>query len=472
MSQENLLPKLKETSLSYMLKLAAPMIITNISFTVMQFVDRMMVSRLGTEALAAILPAGVITFVPASFILGMTTSVNTFVSQSLGKDNKENCSSYCWQAIYMGFLYFAIVLAVMWPSAEWIFSTMGYSPEVVEMEVTYLRINLYAQFPAVLIWSISQFFMGIHRPIITMYASIIGQLVNIFFNYLLIFGNFGFPEMGIAGAGWGTFIGINVGAGIRVWAFLYGDIRKQFNTISSCRPDLEKIKGIIRIGFPAGLGFTVNVVGWGLILFTLVAQFGTKAQAATSAVFSCINVSVMPVIGLSAALTAAVGKSIGTGSYRTAVKQTHICLKLALTYMGIMGVCFMLFREPIMRFWAPADAAVMQMGCQILFCVAIFQIFDAASIIYHGALRGAGDNLYMVFASAFSVLFFLGMGGFCMVKFFPSLGVIGPWIALTVHILVSAAIKMLRFKSNHWRNIDIFNSKIGMAGEIDASAIE
>src|SRR4030042_232988 len=106
-----------ETSLKYMLKLAAPMVVTNISFTVMQFVDRFMVSRLGTEALAAILPAGIISFVPASFAMGVMTSVNTFVSQSLGRGQKKDCSNYCWQGIYMGLLYISVTVALMWPAA-------------------------------------------------------------------------------------------------------------------------------------------------------------------------------------------------------------------------------------------------------------------------------------------------------------------------------------------------------------------
>jgi len=103
-----------ETSVKYMLKLAAPMVVTNISFTVMQFVDRFMVSRLGTEALAAILPAGIISFVPVSFAIGIMTSVNTFVSQSLGRSEKKDCSNYCWQALYMGLMYFAVVVFILW----------------------------------------------------------------------------------------------------------------------------------------------------------------------------------------------------------------------------------------------------------------------------------------------------------------------------------------------------------------------
>ena len=93
-----------ETSLGYMLRLAAPMIVTNISFTVMQFVDRFMVSRLGTDALAAVLPAGIVSFIPCSFAIGVYTSINTFVSQSMGKGNLKDCSAYCWQGIYMGII--------------------------------------------------------------------------------------------------------------------------------------------------------------------------------------------------------------------------------------------------------------------------------------------------------------------------------------------------------------------------------
>ncbi|MHC4265686.1 MAG: MATE family efflux transporter, partial [Planctomycetota bacterium] len=154
-----------ETSIRYMLKLAAPMIVTTVSFTIMQFVDRFMVSLLGTNALAAILPAGFLSFVPASFAMAAIISVNTFVSQSLGRGEKDQCANYCWQAIYLGVAYFLVVLSIMWPTAPAIFKTLGHPAEVVELEVIYLRIMLYTQFMAVLVWSSSQFFMGIHKPI-------------------------------------------------------------------------------------------------------------------------------------------------------------------------------------------------------------------------------------------------------------------------------------------------------------------
>ena len=457
-----------ETSLKYMLKLAAPMVVTNISYTVMQFVDRFMVSRLGTEALAAILPAGIISFIPVSFAIGVMISVNTFVSQSLGRGQKKDCSNYCWQAIYMGLAYLSIVVAIMWPAAPWIFRTLGHEPAVVNLEVIYLRIMLYAQFLAVFIWASSQFFMGVHRPVITMYAALAGQVVNITANYVLIFGKFGFPAMGIAGAGWGTFIGIAVGAGIRMAMFLSGDINSKFASRRAMNINLPKIIDLLKVGFPAGFGFMVNMSAWGIILFGLVGRFGKEALAATSAVFACMNVSFMPIVGLGTALTAAVGKSIGKGRKDVAIKQTSVCLRIALVYMGLVGLCFFMFRNDLMAFWSPDDK-VITIGINIFIFAAIFQVFDAVLLTYNDALRGAGDTLWLAIVEALGAAVIMGLGGFCMLKFFPQLGPLGPWIAATVKIITLAFANRWRFKSNRWMRIDLFKRRpLGVPVEVES----
>jgi MATE family multidrug resistance protein len=452
-----------------MLKLAAPMVVTNISFTVMQFVDRFMVSRLGTEALAAILPAGIISFVPASFAIGVMTSVNTFVSQSLGRGRKKDCSNYCWQAIYMGLLYLSVTAAIMWPAAPWIFRTLGHEPAVVNLEVIYFRIMLYAQFLSVFTWSSSQFFMGVHRPVITMYAALCGQVVNVAANYLLIYGKFGFPAMGVAGAGWGTFIGTAISASIVMAMFFGGDINSNFASRMTKNIDLAKMMDLLKVGFPAGFGFFVNMTFWGIILFGLVGRFGKEALAATSAVFACMNVSFMPIAGLGTALTAAVGKSIGEGRKEVAIKQTGVCLRVALIYMGLVGLCFFIFRNNLMAFWAPNDKEVVSIGINIFIFAAIFQIFDAILIIYYDALCGAGDTLWLAIVEASGAAIIMGLGGFCMLKFFPELGAVGPWMAVTFKIMVVAAANRWRFKSNKWMQIDLFKRHpVGVPVEIEA----
>jgi len=459
-----------ETSLRYMLKLAAPMVVTTISFTIMQFVDRFMVSRLGTDALAAILPAGLVSFLPSGFAIGAMASLNTFVSQSLGRGNKKDCSNYFWQVIYMGFAYFLAMVAIMWPAAPWIFKMMGQPQAVAEMEVIYFRIMLYAHVLAVINWSGNQFFMGIHRPIITMCASLCGQAVNIAANYVLIFGRFGFPEMGIRGAGWGTFIGIAVAAVINMAVFLSSGMNTAFKTRRTANIDFSKMYDLLKVGLPAGFGLMVNVAFWGMILFGLVGRFGTEALAATSAVLSYTSISVMPVVGIAAALSAALGKTIGQGRKDLAVKQTSACLRVALVYMGLVGVCFLVFRNNLMAFWS-SDAKVIKAGANILICAAAYQIFYAARIIYGGSLRGAGDTVWPAIASAVGAALILGLGGLLLPKIFPSLGYIGPWIAATFSIIVVGLANRWRFKSNRWMNIDLFKRRaVGVPVEVETAA--
>ena len=448
-----------ETSLKYMLRLAAPMIVTTVSFTIMQFVDRFMVSRLGTNALAAILPAGFVSFLPGGFAIGAMTSLNTFVSQSLGRGERKASANYYWQAIYMGLAYCVAVIAIMWPTAPLLFKMMGQPPAIIEMEVIYFRIILYAQILAVINWSSSQFFMGIHRPIITMCASLCGQIVNVIANYVLIFGKFGFPRLEIAGAGWGTFIGIAVAAGINMAVFLSGRLNARFGSRRAFDIHFGKMVDLLKVGLPAGFGLMVNVALWGVILVSLVGRFGTEALAATSAVLAFTSLSVMPVVGMGTALTAAVGKTIGHGKKNLAMKQTSVCLRVALIYMGLVGVCFFLFRYELMAFWTTdpeRDRGVIEAGADILICAAVYQIFHAARTIYSGALRGAGDTVWLAIISGAGAMGVLWLGGALIAGIFPKLGALGPWMAAALSIISVGLANRWRFKSKRWMNIDLF----------------
>ncbi|MHC4595090.1 MAG: MATE family efflux transporter [Planctomycetota bacterium] len=449
------------TSLRYMLKLAAPMVVTTISFTIMQFVDRFMVSRLGTDALAAILPAGFVSFLPSGFAIGTLTGLNTFVSQSLGRGNRRDCSNYFWQAIYMGFVYFLVVVAIMWPAAPRIFKMMGQPQAVADMEVIYLRIMLYAHILAIVNWSSNQFFMGIHRPIITMCASLCGQVVNVTANYVLIFGKLGFPRMEIAGAGWGTFIGIAVGAGVNIAVFLSSGINRNFKSRRSLGVDFGKMYDLLKVGLPAGFGLMMNVAFWGMILFGLVGRHGKEVLAATSAVLSYGGLSIMPVVGIGTALSSAVGKSIGQGRKDLAAKQTSVCLRIGVIYMGLVGVCFFVFRNELMAFWATesTEPKVIEAGANILICAATYQVFHAARIIYGGSLRGAGDTVWLAVVSTAGAALILGLGGWLVVKLVPSLEYMGPWIAAAVSIAAVGLANRWRFKSNKWMKIDLFKRR-------------
>ena len=449
-----------ETSLRYMLRLSGPMVVSTISFTIMQFVDRFMVSRLGTNALAAILPAGFVSFLPGGFALGSITSRNTFVSQSLGRNERAACSNYFWQMLYMGFLYSLAVVALMWPTAPLIFEMMGQPPAVAAMEVTYLRIMLLAHIAAVVNWSSNQFFMGIHTPIVTMVSSLCGQVANVVANYGLIFGKFGLPAMGIAGAGWGTLTGIAVAAAINLGVFLSGPMNRRFHSRKTLAPDLGKMRDLIGVGLPAGAGLMLNVALWGVVLFWLVGRFGKEALAATSAVLSYTNVSAMPIVGIATALTAAVGKSIGAGRKELAIRQTQVTLKVGLVYMGLVGGCFFFLRDSLMVFWSN-DPEVVAIGSRILVCAALYQVFHATRIIYSGALRGAGDTVWLAIVSGAGSIGILGAGGALIAWWAPSMGPLGPWIVATLSIVAVGLAHRWRFHNKRWMRIDLFRRRAG-----------
>lgn len=445
-----------------MLRLSAPVIISTISFTIMQFVDRLMVSRLGTDALAAVLPATFVSMLPSGFALGTMTGLNTFVSQSLGRGDRAACSSYFWQMVYMGLIYCLAAVALLWPAAPLIFTIMGQPSGVTDMEVIYFRIMLYAHIAAVINWASNQFFMGIHRPLVTMLSALCGQAVNIAANYVLIFGRFGLPAMGIAGAGWGTFIGVSTSTLINLAVYLSRPMNRVFGSRRMMSPDAAKMRDLLAVGVPAGLGLIVNVALWGIMLSALVGRFGKEALAATNAVLSYTSLSAMPVVGIATALTAAVGQAIGADRKDIAIRQARLCLRVGLIYMGSVGACFLFLRDRLMVFWSH-DPDVAAIGSQILICAALYQMFHAARIIYIGALRGAGDTIWPAAVSGIGSIVILGFGGVLIARLVPSLGALGPWMAATLSIVAVGLATGWRFTHRRWMTIDLFKLRAATA---------
>ena len=184
----------------------------------------------------------------------------------------------------------------------------------------------------------------------------------------------------------------------------------------------------------------------------------------------------MPVVGLRVALTAAVGKAIGAGRKKVAIRQTTICLRIALVYMGLVGLCFLLFRNGIMDAWASDDKAieqkVIEAGSPMLILAAVYQVFHAARIIYSGALRGAGDTVWLAIVSAAATVLILGLGGWLAVEFLPQIGPIGPWIAATLSVIAVSLANWRRFRSNKWMEIDLFRRRPPAVPVEDEAAVE
>ncbi|TVQ59981.1 MAG: MATE family efflux transporter [Phycisphaerales bacterium] len=470
------------TPLMELLVLAAPVAATMVSYTIAQFVDGLMVSRLGAAELAAQGNGGIIAFVPIAITLGALSVVNTYVSQNSGAGRPERAPMYAWNGVWLGVLFWLIVLVPAALCLRWLlvagpsltldaagllgmtFERDAYDPRVFELQTSYARILLLGAVFTISARAIAQFFYGMHAPMTVFVAALCGNIVNVVVNYALIFGNFGMPQLGVVGAAIGTVIGSMVEAAIPMAIFLGPAMHRKFKTRSAWRPRLAPMRDILKIGWPAGVTLGNELVCWAIFMTAILASIGVADNAAGWIGLRYMHLSFMPAVGISIAVTAMVGKCIGMGRPDLAVKRAWLGVRVSIVYMGFCAACFVIFREPMVRLFidpnAPPEMAedILRIGSQIMICAALFQIFDALGITLVGALRGAGDTVWPGVATVIMAWTFIIGGGWAMLALFPDLRALGPWIAAAAFITVFAGVMAFRFMGGRWRSIDLLNT--------------
>jgi len=436
-----------------LLILAGPMIGAMMSRTVMSFVDFAMVSQLGAEAQAAIMPAGILLFCVIGFGMGLVTAVNTYVSQSLGRNRPRECSIYNWQGFYLS-LAMGVACLPCWWFVPTLFSWFGHDEQVQALEVAYTQIGLFGIAPGIAAMSLSNFFNGIHRPIIGFVATVIGNLFNILANYVLIFGNWGFEPMGISGASLATVLASVLSVSVMIGWLATPHYRNMFGSFKTLRPSLRHLKDLLRTGTPSGLHFLSDIFSWMIFTNVIVGRFGTVHLAANNTAFKYMELSFMPAVGLSGALTAAVGRCIGQRRHDNARKFVMAGFCITMSYMGLVGIAMFVLRYPLMQILT-SDDEVVYWGTRVLICAAVFQVFDAMNLTFGGALRGAGDTTFPAVASFVISVFVLLGGSFFIAHRWPELGSIGPWIAATLNCVLIGLALMARYYLGPWERLNL-----------------
>ena len=456
---------------------AWPNVVTMSSFTVMQFVDALMVGQLGPLQLAAQGNGGVWSFTIIAFVFGLLTLVNTFTAQNLGAGTPKLGPRYAWAGCWIAAGVWVVVLlpaAFLMPA---LFDAFGHSAELVEMEASYGGILLIGGIFILSGKSLHHFFFGLHRPKVITVTALIANVVNVCVTYFLVFGEDGLswlgvpgipgiPALGIVGAAIGTVCGGFVELAIPAAIFLGPKLNRELCTRAAWRPRWREIVDLFRVGWPASIQMGNEIICWAALVTVLVGRFGEEHMSAGWAAIRYMHVSFMPAVGFSIATTALVGRYVGAGDPTTAVARARLSLWLAVGYMLACGVIFMVFRYPLIALFisdqgADVDPAqverVVQIGAAVMIAAAVFQVFDAIGIIYNGALRGAGDTIWpgvitVVFSWAFMVL-----GGWLMTVVFPDLESIGPWIAAGVYLGVLGITLAIRFERGRWRSISLLD---------------
>ncbi len=438
--------------------LAMPIIASTISRTAMSFVDFIMVSQLGAEAQAAVLPAGLLLFTGIGFGLGLLSVTNTFVAQSLGRRDPRSCASYTWQGVWLS-AGLALLGLPAWFVVDDLFAWVGHDPDVQAMETIYVRIGLLGLFPMLASAALSNFFTGIHRPAIGFWAMLGANLFNVAANYALIYGHWGFPRLGIAGAAIATQLAAVVQTLILFAWMARPAIAREFEVWRTWRPDVRRLVDVVKVGTPAGLHFSMDIGGFMAFTVLIIGRFGTVQLAAHNVVMKVFEASFMPTIGLGIALTAAVGKAIGEGNAPQARRIAAWGAGIGIAYMGAVAVGVVAFRHPLAAAMAPegeAAAEVIAWTVRLLVVCTIYQVFDALFIVHVHALRGAGDvNVPALIAGGLAITLLLG-GGWYAAAAFPQYGVLGPWVAGVVYVIAIGLGMTARWVWGPWERIDLF----------------
>jgi len=472
-----------------MLLIAAPVVVTMTSYTVMQFIDGKMVSEIGPDPVYVTAQGngGMVVWLLMAGLLGLMGVINTYVSQHLGAGTPERAPAYAWSGIWMSLAGGLAALPLI-PLLPWFFSLplLGHDPELQALETDYSSVLLLGVFFTLGARGIAHYFYGMHLPSVVMVSVLTANLVNVGANYVLIFGHFGVPALGVTGAAIGTLIGSGVELAIPMAVFLSPRFARRYGTRADWRPHWAPVKDIWRIGWPAGAMFANEMFCW-WYLMTVLLTAGGKAGAMASAGESAtpemleqagqinnavgwialryMHVSFMPAVGLSIAVTAIVGRCMGMRRPELASRRAWLGLAIAMTYMGLCALCFVIFREPMIRFFIKEDTPpetveeMIRVGGWVMIGAAVFQVFDAIAITITGALRGAGDTVWPGVATIVLSWTCIIGGGHALILLAPGLGSIGPWIGASAFIVLLGTAVLLRFIGGRWRSISLLDHR-------------
>ena len=468
-----------------MLSIAAPTVVTMTSYTVMQFIDALMVKEIGEDPVyvAAQGNGGVAAWLLMAMILGLTTVVNSYVSQNLGAGKPRAGAAYAWNAIWLsvgGWAMLMLPAALIVPS---LFTALGHDDTLRSMETDYAQIILVGGVFTICGRAVGHYFYGMHRPTVVMVSVLTGNAVNVLANWVLIFGHWGFEPLGVAGAAYGTVIGSLVEFAIPMVIFLGPRYAREFGTRTAWKPSKRHIADIFRIGWPGALMFANEMACWTILMVALIpmaAKAGGQdpviANTAGWIGLRYMHVSFMPTVGLSIALQAIVGKCMGMKRPDLAASRTWLGVRVGLIYMGLCAVSFVIFRDEMVAVFidggtGPEErAALVRMGSQVMIAAAVFQLFDALAILLSGALRGAGDTVWPGMATLILSWTFIVGGGFAMIKAAPQLGSVGPWVGATAFLVTLGLAMLLRFTSGKWRTLSLVRKAVPAATPADGPA--
>lgn len=447
-----------------LLTVAVPLILSAGSLSIMNVIDRILLTWHSSEALAAALPAGVLHWTVMSVAIGTAMYANTFVAQYDGAGKPERVVASIWQGIYLSVIASVLLLALI-PFGKWVFHWARHDPAVLQLEVDYFTMLSWGSFAFVLTGVLSSFYSGRRKTMVVLWVNLVSVVVNATLDYALIFGWSVFPQMGIRGAALATVISRIVAALCYIAIMLWGRERGTYDFFKYRGFDKPLFARLIKFGVPSGFHFFVDIAGFSVFVL-LIGDIGKDELAATSLAFNLNTLAFVPLLGMGTAVMTLVGNRVGEGRPELASKTTWLAFKLSAAWMLSFALIYVFAPDVILAPYANRDdpvqfEAIRNQVVVLLRFVAAYCFFDAMAVVFSNAVRGAGDTKFPMLLSFLSCWLVMVVPTWICTKYYGG-SLMFSWSACTIYITLIGFGMMLRFQSGKWKSMKVIEDDLGV----------
>ena len=443
------------------LVLALPLILGTAAWSVQHFVDRMFLSWYSPEAIAASTPAGMLNFAVMCVFIGTSGYCGVFVAQYFGAGRPHRVGPAVWQGVYLAALGGLVMLCFI-PLAEPMFNLIGHAPPVRRLEIIYFQILCYGSFFPIAASALSGFFSGLGRPWPVMAVNCLSTAINLILDYALIFGHWGFPEMGMRGAALATVISGVSAFSMFLFLFYMRSNREDYHTRKGWRLDRELFTRLMRYGIPSGVEFFMDLSGI-TIFVLLLGRLGTLELAATNIALNINMLAFLPMIGSGMATSILVGQYLGSDRPALAQKSAYSAFHLTFLYMfGIASAYLLVPGLFIAPFAAGAEnrdfSEIFALTVILLRFVAVYSLFDGMSIIFASAIKGAGDTRFVMIMLGSISVFVLSIPTYIAIEWLHT-GMVTCWLFITAYAVSLGVGFFLRFRGGKWKKMRVIEAE-------------
>lgn len=443
-----------------LLQLAWPLIVANSFWNLQLTIDRIFLGQYATEALAAAMAVMGVFWTPMALLQQTSAYLMTFVAQYFGAKENQKIGPAVWHAIYLsiaGGISFLLLIPIAGPLFNWI----GHSETVTTLEIEYFKAISHSALPTALVAVASSFFSGMGHTKTVMWINCVGLIANGILDYLLIFGNLGFPALGVTGAGYATSLAAWCSAIYGFFLLFKQENHKEFQVRSGWRWDLDLMKRYLKFGVPSGLQWALEGLAFTIFLIFIGRMSnGDAALASSSIVVTVMMLSILPAMGMAQAVSIRLGQHLGEKRPDLATADTWGGLQITMAYMVFMGITFLAFpnfylawfdnrRQP--ELWVQLQVMVPY----LLMFVALFTCFDAMNLIFSFSLKGAGDTRFVSLV-ALTVPWPLMVLPTWYMQAWEG-GVYWAWSAASCFAIVQSLIFLARFQGGKWKTMSVIH---------------